>query len=213
MLLEHLADDAVERHGGVEVLAEGFFDNDLGVQRGAEAARGQAGGAEVAQDGGEHRGRRGDVEQHLHLAAEFLLDAVDMRGETGKRLRLVVAARDVGRVGRHVAPDVLVQLAAGKLLDRAAGDLAKLLVGDRLAAVAHEEKVGGQEVVESEVVDRGDELPGGEITGSTKDHDHRGRSAAVFAQTLQERMAGGVGHSVKVGKLRGGRCAPARLMR
>ena len=194
MLLEHLADHAVERDRRVEVLAEGFFDDDLGVERRAEPARRQARGPEIAQDGGEDGRRSGDVEQHLQIASQPFLDPGDVRGETLEGLGLVIPARHVAGVLPDMVPDVAVEFAAGKLLDRPGGHVAKLVVRDRLAAIADEEEISRQQMVECEIVDRGDELSRGQVARGAKNHDNGRRSAAVLAQTLEEGMTRRFGH-------------------
>ncbi len=61
---------------------------------------------------------------------------------------------------------------------------AELLVRDGLAAIADQVEVRRQQVVEAQVVDRGDELARRQVArGAEDDDDGRGRPA-VLAQSL-----------------------------
>jgi hypothetical protein len=160
----------------------------------AEVARGQAAGPEVLDDGGED-GRRGrDVEEALQRLADLPFEAGDALAEAVEGGLLVVAAAHVEGARGEPVPDVGRGHAAGELLDRTGGDLLEFGVGDRLATEADEVEIRRQQAVVREVVDRGDELAGGEVAGGAEDHDDGRRRAAVLAQAVQEGMTRGVCH-------------------
>ena len=111
-----------------------------------------------------------------------------MRGKFVEGRPLVVTARDVARVRADAIPDIGLQFTPGKFLDRIAGEAAKFGVGNRFAAVADEIEIGREQIVVAEIINRRDELAGREVAGSTEDNDDRRRRAAVFAETIQERV-------------------------
>ena len=186
--------DGVEVDGGVEVLAEGLLDDDLALEVGAEPAGGEAGLAEVLEDGLED-GRRGrDVEDQLQGAARFLLGGGDLLLERGEGGRVVVAAGLVGRVLLDALPDLGAEIAAGELLDVGGRLGPELRIGDRLAPEPDQVEVGGEQAVHGEVVERREQLAGGQVAGGAED-DHAGRlGAAVLAEAGEERMTIGGGH-------------------
>jgi hypothetical protein len=159
------------------------FDCDTGVPR---CLRREPLVAEEVQDRGEHRRRRRDVEQPLHVAPELALDRVDVGRQPVEGRGVVVSAGNVRRVRRHPVPHVGLQFAAGKFLDRLGRQPAKLVVGNRLPPVAHEEEIRRQQVVVAEIVNRRDQLARREVTRGAEDHDHGGRRAPVLAEPVQE---------------------------
>ena len=193
-LAEVAGGDGVEVDGGIEVLAERLLDDDLAFEFGADATTGEAGLAEVLEDGLEDRGRGRDVEDQLEGAAGALLGGGDLLLQGGVGLGVVVTARLVGGVVLDALPDVGAELAAGELLDVGGGLGAELGVRYGLTAEADQVEVRRQEAVDRQVVQGGQELTGGQVAGGAED-DHAGRlGAAVLAQAGKERMAVGVGH-------------------
>ena len=116
------------------------------MMRQAEVLRGQTAGAEIEQNRREDRRRRRDVEQPLHVAAEFLLEGVDVRREAVEGRAVVVSSGHIRRVRGHPVPDLRFQFAPGKLPDRvrrqpallkpALDALPALLVGGLLSVAA-----------------------------------------------------------------------------
>src|ERR1019366_10237268 len=111
----------------------------------------------------EDRRRCGDVEQSLYVAAELLLEIVNVCGETVERRLLVVAAGNVARAAREARPDVGVEIPAREFLDRVRRQHAKPVVGNRFAPKTDKVEVGRQQVVESKVIDRRDQAAGGKV--------------------------------------------------
>jgi hypothetical protein len=107
------------------------------------------------------RGQR--VFRRLNLAADFFLDRGDVLREAVEGRFFVVAAGDIGGVGGDVPPDVVIELAAREFADGLARHFLKFGIGDGFAAVTDEVEVGRQQVIRREVVDRRDELAGGEV--------------------------------------------------
>ena len=156
--------------------------------RSAQVLRGEPAGTEVLQNRPKDRRWSRDVEKTLHIATQLFFDRCKVGGEPVKRGLLIIAARHVARVGRDPPPRVRIEFAAGKLLDRPRRERAKFLVRDRLAAVADEVEIRRQETINTQVVDRRDQLSRGEITRRAKDDHHRRRGAPVFAEPMKERM-------------------------
>ncbi len=103
--VEHARQLLVQGLGAGEVATERFFDDALRLVALPEVARGQAAGAEVLDDRGEHVGGVENVEQALQLLADFLLEAADALAEPVEGGLLVVTAADVQRAWREAAPD------------------------------------------------------------------------------------------------------------
>ena len=78
----------------------------------AEVSRCESAGTEVDQNGSEHRRRRGNIKQRLHLATEILFDDVDVLGEFVERCLFIVTARHVGRAIGDTTPHLGVELPA-----------------------------------------------------------------------------------------------------
>ena len=175
---------------------ERLLDDDLRVVALPPVPPAHAAGAQVLDDRLKDRRRGRDVEEGLHLAADALLDLLDVLGEPVEPRLLIVFAAYIRSAGRHPFPDLAVKLPAGELLDGRLGDLSELPVRKRLPAIADEVEVRRKEVVKTQVVNRGNELARGEITRSSKNHHHRRRSASVLAQTLEKGMSFGVGHGI-----------------
>jgi hypothetical protein len=159
-LAEVAGGDGVEVDGRVEVLAERLLDDDLALELGADAAAGEAGLAEVLEDGFEDRGRGRDVEDQLQGAAGTLLGGGDLFLQGGEGRGVVVAAGLVGGVVLDALPDVGTELAAGELLEVGGGLGAELRVRDGLTAEADQVEVGRKEAVDGQVVEGRQQLAG-----------------------------------------------------
>ena len=85
--LEDGVDLVVEVAGGVEIVAEGFFDDD-GELRPCSGC-GHAVRAEVLNDVGEVLGRGGEIEEALAADVALLVDAVELGFEGGVVRRVV----------------------------------------------------------------------------------------------------------------------------
>src|SRR5690606_4212527 len=121
-----------------------------------------------------------------------------------KSVQVVVATGMVADVRLRVLPELGLKIAAGKALDIGAAVRAKFLVGNLLPPVADQVKVLRQQVVQPEVVQGGDELALGQVSGGAKNHDHRGRRSAVLAQALKKGVTvlnTAVGHKKRLYKV------------
>ena len=193
-LAEVTGRDGVEVDGGVEVLAERLLDDDLALEVGAEATGGEARLPEVLEDGLEDGRRRGDVENELERTAGTLFSGGDLGLQSFEGSGLIVAAGLVGHIVFNALPDVGTEFAAGELLDVGGRLSPELCIRDGLTAKANQMEVGGQEAIDRQVVQGGQQLAGGQVAGGAE-NDHASRlGAAVFAEAGEERMTVGFGH-------------------
>src|SRR6266550_3823206 len=93
------------------------------------------------------------------------------------------------QVLREAAPDLFVQGSrAAVLTDRLVQLLAVLLVAQWLPRGTDDGERRRQEPLQSEVVERGDELALGEIAGAAEDDDRRGLGDAREPQPFSQRV-------------------------
>ena len=184
-----------------EVAAERLLDDDarpaaclvravLAVER---AAPGESRGAELLDQHLELARRRGQVE-HAVAARALAVELVEHRGEALEALRVVELALHVPRRLQQAVAEVAVDdLLPVVVVDRLAHEVAELVVGHLLAAVADQRGAERQHAVAAEVVERRDQLAVGEVAGDAE-HD---QAAGVRVALAAERRGrpGGLGRA------------------
>ena len=167
-LLQDGADFTVEGFGRFEVAAEGFFDDDPAPEAGAFLRQTLA--AQLLHD------EREELRQSRKVVEDVAAGMVPFFQflNAGFEARVVF---DIGKITLHVigvVGDGTAQGAIGR--DAGVGvnivvnQLAVIVFGDFIFGETEDGEFARQQVVASQVVERGDELARGEIAGGSKDH-------------------------------------------
>lgn len=134
----------------------------------------------------------------MEVPADFFLDVIEFYFEGLKCLEVVVIAFMVVGIGIDASPERGIEAASGEILDVAGIEGAEFLVGNGFSPESEEVEVVGEEVIDGEVVECGDELTTGEIAAGTEDYNDSRGGAPMFTESLKEGMAiivHGVGRS------------------
>jgi hypothetical protein len=162
-------DHLVERERRLAVVAEGFLDDDARPSGLAS----QAMLADRLDDRLVGRRRRREVEEPVRVRAESEVELVERPPELF--VSGVVRRRDEVEMLREAAPDLFVQrFRPAVLRDRRVELLAILLVGQQRPRRPYDGERRGEQPLEREVVERGDELALREISRTAEDDDRRG---------------------------------------
>jgi len=162
-----------------EVVAEGLLDDHHRTPR-------QPAAVEVADQRDERRRRHGEV------------DDAGLLGEPPCERLHAVGGVDVEEPLREAGEDVLVEPGAGVRGDRVARVGAEVLVAPGLGGVSDDGATRRQQVLGLEVVERRDQLAGGEVAGGSDDDDvlgvgpaqrHRRRRPIAAGRAARSRRA------------------------
>ncbi len=132
----------------------------------------------MKQDVIEKLGRGGDVEQAVAFSAASGIDLVEALGEGLVAVLIIELRFVIGDAFDEFPPDFLVVAGAGDLLVQLFQAAAEFFVGLVAACEADDVHAGRQLAVDGEIVERGDELAVGEVTGGAE-NDHRAWLRAV----------------------------------
>jgi hypothetical protein len=117
--------------------------------------------------------RRREIEEPVRVCAEGEIELVERAPELF--VSGVVRRRDEVKMLSEAAPDLLVERSRPAVLrDRAMELLAVLLVAQRLAGGTDDGERGGEQPLEREVVQGGNELPLREVARAAEDDDRGG---------------------------------------
>ena len=190
IFLECMGDRRDHPPGAVEVMTDGLLD-DHPREGGRLARRGdEAGGLELLHAAGDEPRRDREVEDAAAGDAELLVDLLQLGLERGVGLGLVERALDVEQGPGEVVPVVLFQRLPGEPLDAGPGSVADPLIRLPLGAEAEADdgEVRGQDAVDVEVVDGGEELAPGEVPGGAEDHQHAGLGEERLGRARRQRV-------------------------
>ena len=193
VLGERLAHHPVQRVRAREAGAERLLQDHPhpGARRRVRHVRGHAARREVL-DGRRDDARRDRQVDHAAAAGgQSRLDLGEMPsdGREGRGVREV--AGDVREARGEALPQLRARMRA-ELVESLAHRGAERRVVPSGASYPHDRAVVGQQAVEEEVRERGDELPAGEVTARPDDHQHA-RLRAPQAILRRRRLADGLG--------------------
>ena len=182
VLAEDLVHDPGELHRRGQVATEWLLHDDARPARATQL---------VLADGAHDRRvclrRRGEVEEAIAVRASLDVDAVQRRAECV--VARVVRRRDEAHVARERAPHLLVdRFRPAELRDRVVQLPAERVVALRAARRANDGERRGEEPLQREVVERGQQLAPREIARSAEEHERRGLRHTLKAQTLAQRI-------------------------
>jgi len=162
-------DHFVECQGRLAVVAERFLDDDARPSGLAP----QAVLADRLDDRLVGGRRRGEVEEAVRVRAESEVELVERPSEL--LVSGVVRRGDEMEVLREATPDLFVQrFRSAVLRDRRVELFAILLVAQRRSPRADDGECRGEQPLERQVIERGDELALREITRTPEDDNRRG---------------------------------------
>src|SRR6266481_107632 len=169
--LEHLP---VQRPGGLEIIAEGFFKYHappLTVFFANQLSR-----AELLRDVSEECGAGGKVEEEISLRIVGLVHCSQRLGQARVELRVMKFTAHITDPADEPVAELWIHGAGSKGLQFFSQDLPVLLLGVVIASHPHHGKIGRQQLALGKVIQRREELARGEVARAAENH-HGARPA------------------------------------
>ena len=166
---EDLVDQLVERHRGLQVVAERLLHHDPAPAAGLRVV-GHPGAGELVEHQREGGRRDGEVERGVARDAVALAQVVQGGGQVVERGVVVERAGDELELAGQPLPDVLAPRGPGALLRGLVGQRLEVAVAPVAAGEAQDHETGRQQAAVGQVVDGRDELLTGQVTGDSEDH-------------------------------------------
>src|SRR6266511_1655134 len=166
-LVEYLMESPVELLCALQVTAERFLYDDLGIPV-------QVALSEPLDDQWIGRGRRGAVVEPAAVRPFVPIDLFEVLSKMVHGHLAVELSRDVGEARLELGPLLPRQLASTELLDRGARALLEFLVLHLAPGVPDDGEPLREEPFHEEVIEGGEQLAFGEVAGRAEDDDRLG---------------------------------------